>query len=217
MASRRNKWVVTAEKYLTAAEIGQLKRYLSRNSQTVRARVTAFIVAMLLGTGMRASEFCGLSVDRCPGVLGVDAIKVKGKGGRERQIWIRPELSGQIAEFVENVRPQFVRRPMSKKDLTAPLLLTERGGPYDRRLMWQRVRNVCKRAGIAKRMYPHGLRHSYATWLYYWADKDLLLVQKQMGHADINTTTVYAKLIDDEVVERLGKADILSVRSALVV
>jgi integrase/recombinase XerC len=61
------------------------------------------------------------------------------------------------------------------------------------------------RAGIGKRLSPHGLRHTFATHLYD-ATSDLLVVQRALGHRDIATTEIYTHLVDgrlEEALERL--------------
>lgn len=60
------------------------------------------------------------------------------------------------------------------------------------------VARYAKKAGIAKRVHPHLLRHTMATDLYKQT-KDLRLVQKILGHASITTTTIYTHLVDEDV------------------
>ena len=60
------------------------------------------------------------------------------------------------------------------------------------------VKRVAEQAGIVKDIHPHSLRHSFATDLLR-ATKNLRLVQKALGHSNIETTTIYAHIVDEEL------------------
>ncbi len=210
LKAKRPQWTITSAKYLTGAEVDRFKRHLASRAVGRRGLITQFILLMLWGTGLRATELCKLTVNETPIGQDVDALHVLGKGGQVRQVWITPELSRLIRWFVREVRPSLVRRPMRKRDYDQPLILSENGRPYDRKLLWRRISRSARRAGIRKRVGVHTQRHTYATGLYQVLG-DPILVQKLLGHRDLNTTTVYAQTNATEVPERLQKCDILSV------
>jgi len=207
-----SKWVVTSAKYLTESEAERLKDYLYSNANNRRGKVTLFIIMMLIGSGLRAQELCDLSVNQTPVGLGEDALSVKGKGGQLRHVWILPELSELIRWYVAKIRLTLVQRPMLKRDHDQPLLLKENGKKYDRFDLYRRIRRTAAKAGIAKRVGVHTLRHTYGTGVYR-RTQNILLVKDQLGHKSLNTTTVYSKLDDATVVETLKKAHILTVKS----
>jgi len=85
------------------------------------------------------------------------------------------------------------------------LFLSNRGTRITPRQVARRLEDWLVRAGIGKRLSPHGLRHTFATHLYD-ATSDLLVVQRALGHRDIATTEIYTHLVDgrlEEALERL--------------
>ena len=64
------------------------------------------------------------------------------------------------------------------------------------------VERYCKKAGIPKDIHPHTLRHTFATDLYR-ETKNIRLVQKALGHADLSTTMIYTHIVDDELEDAL--------------
>ena len=82
---------------------------------------------------------------------------------------------------------------------TSPIFLNLKGGPLTDRYVRKMVAQVTAAAGITyKQVHPHTLRHSFATDLLR-ATKNLRLVQKALGHARIETTTIYTHICDDEM------------------
>jgi site-specific recombinase XerD len=216
MAKRHTNWVITPDKYFRADEIEKIYESLSLRQKTSARRhyINLFLVDMLLGTGLRASELCNLRVEQTPVVLGVDKIWVKGKGNKTRIIAIRPELSEIIHDYVENIRPSLLPRKIKRRDYTAPLLFTEYSNPFNRKLLYSRLRRIGIWAGILKNVGPHRFRHTYATTLYQQTH-DILAVQSQLGHSDVSTTAVYAKTDSDRIVGMLGNISTLRVRTTL--
>ena len=137
-------------------------------------------------------------------------LRILGKGNKIRPFPIQPELSDYIKWFVKEVRPNYIRRPMRKRDWSQPLIFKESGEPYDRRSLYRRINRLRKRAGLEKRAGVHRCRHSFGTHAYR-SGMDLVTLQDLMGHSDINTTTVYAKADRSKTLEMLKKVRILSV------
>lgn len=139
------------------------------------------IMEMLYATGMRVSELTGLELAAMNLTRGL--VRVLGKGGRERlvplgeaaiaalEVWLKDGRS-KLAPVCENV---FVSRS---------------GKPLTRAAVWQRIRLHAVAAGIAERVYPHLLRHSFATHLLDHG-ADLRVVQMLLGHVDLGTTQIY--------------------------
>lgn len=188
------------ERYLTDVEAGQILYHLSG-----RWRVLAELV---LGTGLRMSEACGLHVARVDLTAGrVDVIEtydpaedggeMRGypKSKRRRSVPLSPELAGLLQEWLDRHPPaKTCGRTHRGGRCPSGLLITgEQGGPVDAHNFAQRQwRDACARAGIdAVRL--HDLRHTYASRLVQLG-VPLERVQLLLGHEDLKTTSRYAHL-----------------------
>jgi integrase/recombinase XerD len=137
----------------------------------------------IYATGLRVSELVGLEVYRVD--LEMGCVTVMGKGSKERVVPMGIPASRAIMNYLENVRPLILGRSRSNA-----LFVTRRGKPMTRQAFWKIVKKTALRAGIAKDVSPHTLRHSFATHLVQ-NDADLRWVQMMLGHADISTTEIY--------------------------
>ena len=138
----------------------------------------------LLETGARASEFVALRVEDVSLAERVVTV-VDGKGGKRREVPIRPELARLLALHIGKRRagPLFPSRERGRGALPRV---------YTRQRVGQMVRGVAMAAGITKRIYPHLLRHTVATRLLALG-MDITDVQRFLGHDDIGTTRPYAE------------------------
>jgi integrase/recombinase XerD len=73
---------------------------------------------------------------------------------------------------------------------SANLFLTRRGSPFAATTLWLRIKRRVRRAGLARNVTPHMLRHSFATHLLE-NGADLRVIQELLGHSNISTTEVY--------------------------
>ncbi len=135
------------------------------------------------GAGLRVSEWTGIRV----GDLAFDEglLRVFGKGDKERLVPVGRAALGAVAVYLRELRPR-----LDRGDSGGILFLNARGGPLTRMGAWKILRSHVERAGIAKHVSPHTLRHSFATHLLE-GGADLRAVQEMLGHADISTTQVY--------------------------
>ena len=94
----------------------------------------------------------------------------------------------------------FGKRKLCKCGPSSDLLFTSLDGsrPISERWLRKMVKRVAEQAGIVKDIHPHSLRHTFATDLLR-ATKNLRLVQKALGHSNIETTTIYAHIVDEEL------------------
>jgi integrase/recombinase XerD len=138
------------------------------------------ILETLYATGMRVSELVGVSLSRVN--LGQGVIRVLGKGGRERLVPLGEAAIEAIGRWLR-VRAEL--RPREDR-----LFVSRTGRPLSRQVVWSRIRHWAQRAGIREAVYPHRLRHSFATHLLD-NGADLRVVQMLLGHADLSTTQVY--------------------------
>jgi integrase/recombinase XerD len=144
------------------------------------------ILELLYATGMRASECMGLRLQDLN--LGAGYAVCTGKGAKQRLVPVGAEALAWVRRYLGDVRPRATRRRDCGR-----LFLNPRGGPLSRQSLWALVRRAAATAGLAQRVSPHVLRHSFASHLLQ-GGADLRSVQAMLGHADISTTQIYTHL-----------------------
>jgi len=151
------------------------------------------IIQLCLDAGLRSAEVLALhhrDIDFKSGQLMVR----DGKNGKDRSLWLGPDLVALLRTFVETqgkVRPG---------DL---LFTTKTGRPLLTRYLRSMVGDLTKKAGIEnKRVHPHTLRHTFATDLLRQS-KNLMIVSKALGHANLATTQIYLHICDPEMEEAM--------------
>lgn len=139
----------------------------------------------MVNCGLRLSEVINLK----PGDINLTKNKLRvenGKGGKDRNLGIPDHTTSQISRWRDI-------RPMGKYFLT-----TLKGGKLSSRYIQLMVERYAKRAGIQKNVYPHLLRHTYATE-FYRGTRDLEKLRMILGYSNISTTTIYVNLASVEV------------------
>lgn len=150
------------------------------------------ILELLFSSGLRVSELVGLDRDHIN--LKRREFMVRGKGQKDRPIFISTEASDWISQYLEkredSARPLFVRYSGSKK--------VDLSGNFHRltaRSVQRLVARYALLAGITKHVSPHTLRHSFATDLLM-NGADIRSVQAMLGHSNISTTQIYTHVTD---------------------
>lgn len=143
------------------------------------------MLRLMLNAGLRSSEVLNLKVKDLDWMSGKLMVR-QGKGKKDRTLWLNEE-------DLEILRKWRERKPEAEL-----LFTTLSGGAINSRYLRALVERLGKKAGIEKHVHPHTLRHTFATDLYK-STKDLRLVQKALGHANIQTTTIYTHIIDDDL------------------
>lgn len=150
------------------------------------------IIELLFSSGLRVSELVGLNIDHIN--LKRREFMVRGKGQKDRPIFISPEAADWIQKYLEkrqdNSKPLFIRYAGSKK--------VDTSGNFSRltaRSIQRMVARHALAAGITKHVSPHTLRHSFATDLLM-NGADLRSVQAMLGHSNIATTQIYTHVTD---------------------
>jgi integrase/recombinase XerD len=154
----------------------------------------AALLEFLYGTGARISEAVGLDVDDID--LEVGAVLLRGKGSKERIVPVGSYAREAVSAYQVRGRPELVRRGHG----TPALFLNARGGRLSRQSAWTVLRRAAERAGVAKEISPHTLRHSFATHLLD-GGADVRVVQELLGHASVTTTQVYTLITVDKLRE----------------
>ena len=140
---------------------------------------------LLYGAGLRISELVGLDVDDLDRVDRM--VRVLGKGDRERIVPFGAPAADAVAAWLTRGRPVLSARTARGGPA---LLLNARGGRLTRQGLWAAVAGHADRIGLADRVTPHALRHSFATHLLD-GGADVREVQELLGHASVTTTQVY--------------------------
>ena len=140
-------------------------------------------------TGVRVSELVGVKLQDLFFKQGV--ARVFGKGGKERLVPVGRRAIGEVSMYVERVRPD-----LDRGKGRGVLFLNARGTPLSRVGAWGIIKANARRAGLAKRVTPHTLRHTFATHLLE-GGADLRAVQEMLGHADLSTTQLYTHVDRD--------------------
>ncbi|MCH8557775.1 MAG: site-specific tyrosine recombinase XerD [Balneolia bacterium] len=143
------------------------------------------ILEVLYATGMRVSELTELTLEQIFPEIGF--VRVFGKGSKERLVPVGKPALDAINIYLENERPLHAK---NKEQTLNRVFLNQRGKPLSRVSVWTLVKKAAKMAGIRKPVYPHALRHSFATHLLE-GGADLRSVQEMLGHVSINTTEIY--------------------------
>jgi integrase/recombinase XerD len=141
------------------------------------------MLELLYASGLRVSELVSLKTVHVSFVE--CALRVTGKGAKERLVPFGEEALRWIERYVADARPAILGARTSDA-----LFVTGLGGPMTRQMFWKLLRALALRAGIVAPLSPHTLRHAFATHLLNHG-ADLRAVQMLLGHADISTTTIY--------------------------
>jgi site-specific recombinase XerD len=158
-----------------------------------------FVLATLFTTGLRVGELVSVQLDQVS--LREGAIQVRGKGNRERRVY----LTGRQALTLFGRFLEARRRIAGVSDR---LFLTAQGTPLTTQHVRKSLRRLGERAGLTRRVTPHMLRHTAATQLLE-AGVDTRFVQRLLGHASIATTQIYTQVRDAALQATLARANTL--------
>ncbi len=156
------------------------------------------MVELLYSSGLRVSELINLHIQDV--ALDVGYVRCIGKGSKERIVPLgEPAIAG-LKDYIEGAR-----RRIAAKSKTDVLFLNAHGKKMTRQGFWQILKAYAGKHGVKDNVYPHMLRHSFATHLLD-NGADLRSVQEMLGHADIATTQIYTHLTHKHLLEVFRKA-----------
>ena len=141
------------------------------------------ILELFYSSGLRLSELCKARLEMMDFEEGF--LRITGKGGKTRIVRVGNKAREAISNYLANERPSLVTKKTSSH-----IFLSVRGGALSPDRVRQIVKERAKFAGIDQNVYPHLLRHSFATHLLE-GGADLRVIQELLGHADISTTQIY--------------------------
>lgn len=208
----REPWQITREMFLSEDEVDRLLAHLAVRCRGVpegdiASRVDELLIHSLLFSGLRNSELCRLTLADTVVGTGRSLFLVRGTPREDRSVFVPHNLSELVRRYVREVRPRLLPEGRSPKDLGLPLILNERGKPYERTGLYRRVVRILTEAGLSPRASVQLLRHTYGYLAYKRSGGNLLFVQRQLGHAHPAVTSIYAQFVDEpypELADAIG-------------
>jgi site-specific recombinase XerD len=204
MKQFNRKWTLDRQKFLSESEVKKLRRVIEDKAladlQKGRTTWPRFwmTIDLAVSAGLRVSEIANLRVDNLYLNSKEPRLRVTGKGNRTRDVFISRDLMKHLSNFLEWKRT--MNEPI---DEDAFLLISSHGKSYSTRALQYAFKTSIKESGLPSYYSIHSLRHSYGTYLYQ-KTKDLRLVQKQLGHSSIATTTIYSDVTMEETLEAVN-------------
>ena len=161
------------------------------------------LLELLYAAGLRISEATGLDRED----LSFDGafVRVVGKGDKERLVPVGEVALDWLHRWVDGPRERLLALGHVAPGRGGPLFLGDRGRRLARQQAWAAVKRAAARAGLAERVSPHTLRHSFATHLLE-GGADLRVVQELLGHASISTTQLYTHLTGERIRDVYARA-----------
>ncbi|MEM5867627.1 MAG: tyrosine-type recombinase/integrase [Candidatus Aenigmatarchaeota archaeon] len=142
------------------------------------------MVMMLYSSGLRLSELINLKVEDLELKEKIGWVRT-GKGEKDRAFIISEKVLEKLEKFIVGKNP-------------SDYLFNGRNGKLSPRAIQKIVSNAAKKAGIAKKVSPHTLRHSFATHLLE-SGENIRKIQELLGHSSLNTTQVYTHISIEEI------------------
>ncbi len=151
------------------------------------------ILELMYGCGLRVSETAGVKFSDFD--FENSLLRITGKGSKTRVVPVGQPALALVRRYLAAARPL-----LAKTGGEPALFLSKSGRKLDREWIWNLVRQAALKAGIAKMIHPHTLRHSFATHLLA-NGADLRVIQELLGHSDISTTEIYTHVDAKRLVE----------------
>jgi len=187
-------------KALTFAEIEKLLTAVGASSESdvsVLMMRDHALLELLYGTGARISELTDLSLsDVSTLTKELPILRLKGKGDKERLVPVGSHALRALDRYLVRSRPVL----SGKSTANSALFLNARGSKLSRQSAWTILQAAAQRAGLAGKVSPHTMRHSFATHLLE-NGADVRVVQELLGHASVTTTQIYTLVTVDQLRE----------------
>ena len=155
------------------------------------------LLELLYGTGARISELMNLNLEDVSMVTrDLPILRLRGKGDKERLVPVGSHALTALDRYLVRARPALAT---SSKPENA-VFLNARGGKLSRQSAWTILQEAANRAGLAGKVSPHTMRHSFATHLLE-NGADVRVVQELLGHASVTTTQIYTLVTVEQLRE----------------
>ena len=161
------------------------------------------VVTILLDTGLRVSELCGLDIEDLD-LEDLSALVIGGKGEKDRTVLFTEATARAVEAWMPIRRSRNKLSSEGKEERS--LLLSSRGRRMNPRSVQKLIDKLAEASDIPKsRLSPHTLRHTFATGLLE-RGADLVTIQRLLGHSSIATTRVYLEIGDQTLREIYHRA-----------
>ena len=193
-------WILTPDKFLTEEEVQKLRKIcidasdLAKSKKQYKPIRDWMIIDLALQAGLRVGEISNLELTDLFIEKGHSHIHIRqGKGNKSRLVTIGETLRNHLRRYLK------VRKSESQN-----IFISERSDKMTTSAIQKAVKKAMGLAGLAKHYSVHSLRHTYATLLYKSSCNNLRLVQQQLGHSSVQTTTVYANVMNEDVAKAVN-------------
>jgi integrase/recombinase XerD len=178
-------------KVLSRAEVARLLAE-PRGTEPPALRDRA-LLELMYACGLRASEAITLKIGDVD--LNDRVLSARGKGSKERLVPVGRQAIAALRMYLDRGRPRLVGLGVESH-----LFVNQRGSGLTRQGLYKIVQGHARAAGLADKMSPHTLRHTFATHLLA-GGCDLRSLQEMLGHADLTTTQIYTHLSAERLKE----------------
>ena len=165
-------------------DVDEISRLLAEGPQNPLKLRDRAMVELMYSSGLRLAELVNLNIDMID--LSQGQAYVLGKGNKSRYLPIGAAARKALRRWLD-------ARPTVAAEDEVAVFVNNRGKRLSPRAVQQRIAQLGREQGIDKHVYPHMLRHSFASHLLE-SSGDLRAVQEMLGHADISTTQIYTHL-----------------------
>jgi integrase/recombinase XerD len=184
---------------LSPQDVDRLLELPGRLGSTPKGLRDTALLEVLYATGMRVSELANLTLDDID--LDGGTVRCVGKGNKERVMPLHAQAVHALQQYLERGRRAFLLDGSDERTL----FLNPRGERLTRQGLWLIIKGYARELGLADRVTPHTLRHSFATHMLN-GGAGLREVQKLLGHANISTTQVYTHISREHLREVYDEA-----------
>ncbi len=174
--------------FLSSDEVVRLLE--APDSTTPQGQRDQAMLELLYASGLRVSEIVGLDL----GNVNIEAheVRVWGKGSKERMVLIGKPAATALERYINEGR-----RELQGNSSTNALFINRYGRRLSARFLQKAISRYAIAAGLGKRVFPHMVRHSFATHLLD-GGADLRVVQELLGHANLATTQIYTHVTQSQ-------------------
>ena len=169
----------------------------TRESNSITKSTILLALEIMFATGVRVGELCLITIDDLNVEEGV--IRIHGKGNRERVVFL-------VDDGVRALLDNYLQKRKKYKIQTKNLLITRKGTPAYPDYIRRNIHRLTNSTNIKRRITPHMLRHSAATYLLE-AGVDIRLLQRLLGHSSISTTERYTHISDNNLKQSIARAN----------